>query len=764
MKRVGAITRSRRESTAAPFAIAAVCLAAGAAWEWSALGALHRTIAEPSLPTSLLSLAAGPLAGAAAGSLAAAALWQWLRRHRRQHPKLGWVRAGVDQMPVAALVVERARGTILHVNDRLRNLVGAVGAGSDRRFLDDLCFGPGRAPVFPTLAERRDDEPPLELDYRSSDGSLRTALIDTHRATLRGTKVLVVALTDITRRKRTEAELERKNRVLSALNALQDHALDTPGTETAFAPWAATALTLAGATRVVIAELCAPSAPDAAGMKILAAAPPDATSPLPDGVVSIPLYAGDERIGFVELGGCDAALVDDLAPFFQSCGLLIASLRTARQREEAENRLSKLSLAVEQSPTAVIITDRSGVIEYVNPRFSQTTGYAAGEVVGRRPSLLKSGYMPATLYSDMWQTVLAGRDWRGELYNRRKDGEYYWSRTHISPITGHDGTVTHLVAVAEDVSLRKRYEERLLHEVNFDSLTGLPNRVLAFDRLCQVLNQAQRSGKPLTVMQADIDHFKIINDSLGHAAGDAVLAETAKRLQTCVRKTDTVARLGSDEFLVILTDRPADDSSDVVARRILDSFSRPFDIDGNELYLSVSIGLTVAPDDGTQPQTLLQNCGVAMTRAKELGRNTYHFFTPGMNRDTARRLEIDGHLRHALARGELSLAFQPLLDLASGRTAGAEALLRWNSEALGPIPPDRFIPLAEDTGLIVPIGSWALASACRTARQWVDQGLDISIAVNASSRQFRDAHLLYDVAAAREQGARGSTRLNSSRA
>ncbi|MDR3436886.1 EAL domain-containing protein [Telmatospirillum sp.] len=298
------------------------------------------------------------------------------------------------------------------------------------------------------------------------------------------------------------------------------------------------------------------------------------------------------------------------------------------------------------------------------------------------------------------------------------------------------------------IPLRKRYEECLLHRANYDQLTGLPNRVLAFDRLCQALKQTSRDQRPLTILQVDLDHFKVVNDTLGHDAGDAVLVEATRRLLSCVRKTDTVARLGSDEFVVILAEPNSDEPSDVVARRVLEAFSPPLHVHGTELFVSVSIGLAVAPNDGTDAQSLLQNSSAAMSRAKEVGSNSYRFFTPGMNQQAAERLEIETHLRHALERDELSLVYQPVLDLASNRMTGCEALLRWNGPALGEVSPDRFIPLAEDSGLIVPIGAWVLRQACAEARRWLDQGWDINVAVNTSPRQLRHPKLIDDVKAA----------------
>jgi len=293
--------------------------------------------------------------------------------------------------------------------------------------------------------------------------------------------------------------------------------------------------------------------------------------------------------------------------------------------------------------------------------------------------------------------------------------------------------------------LKRRYEDRLARQAQFDQLTGLPNHLLALDRLSQAMKQGQRAGQSVTLMRVDIDRLKDVNDSLGHTVGDAVLVEAGGRLSACVRKTDTVARLGSDEFLVILAEPVAGEPSDVVARRVLEAFSHPFHTAGRELFISVSIGLAIAPEDGAEPRTLLQNGSVALSLAREAGRNSYRFFTPGMNQQAAQRLEIETNLRHALERSELSLVYQPVLDLASNRMTGAEALLRWHSPSLGTVPPDRFIPLAEDTGLIVPIGAWVVREACHEARRWMDQGWTLSVAVNMSPRQLRHPHLVDDV-------------------
>ncbi len=413
------------------------------------------------------------------------------------------------------------------------------------------------------------------------------------------------------------------------------------------------------------------------------------------------------------------------------------------ERKQAEENLRKLATAVEQSSTSVMITDLDGRIEYVNPRFSNITGYSRAEIIGQNPRILRSGYMPEEHARGLWTTILAGREWRGEFYNKKKNGELYWEHASISPIRGHDGSLTHFLAIMEDMTVRKEYEERLLHQANFDDLTDLPNRVLAADRLSQALARARRNGTSAGVMFIDIDYFKLVNDTLGHAIGDELLVQAAQRLVACVRDTDTVARFGGDEFMVIMPDLDADAHLDVITEQVLESFTRPFTLAGHEIVVTASIGLTLYPDDGEDPHMLFRNADAAMYHAKDEGRNTYRFFTPEMNKKALKRLELETQLKYALERGELSIQYLPIVDTVSGCMVGAEALLRWENAELGYVSPATFIPVAEETGLIGPIGEWVLQESCREAGRWRQAGgAPLQLAVNVSSRQFWGASLL----------------------
>lgn len=448
----------------------------------------------------------------------------------------------------------------------------------------------------------------------------------------------------------------------------------------------------------------------------------------------------EQAMAVLKSGAHDFLNKDSLARLVPAIERELREAQERHQRRKAEERVRILSLAVEQSPVTVMITDRDGRIEYVNPKFVELTGYSAAEAVGRTLDFTQLPMEGSNPLDGMWATMREGREWRGEFCNLRSDGQLFWEYATVSPMSAEDGTITHFVAVKEDITVRRSYEERLLRQAHFDDLTALPNRLLMQDRLLQTMSAARRSGRKVAVMIIDLDRFKNINDALGHAAGDRLLREAAERLASCVRAADTLARLGGDEFVLILPDMDDHSTAERVARRVCELFTRPFRLDGQEHFVTASIGITLFPDDSDDSQELLRNADLAMYKAKERGRNGFAFFTQDINEKLQRRLTIEGKLRRALGNDELLLHYQPILDLASNRPQGVEALVRWRDSQGRFIMPGEFIPVAEDVGLIHGIGDWVIATSCHdipTVSRSL--GAPLRVAVNVSPRQLRDA-------------------------
>ncbi|MDH5435410.1 MAG: EAL domain-containing protein [Gammaproteobacteria bacterium] len=408
---------------------------------------------------------------------------------------------------------------------------------------------------------------------------------------------------------------------------------------------------------------------------------------------------------------------------------------TSKHEENA--RMSMLSSALEQSADLVLITNNKGMIEYINPAFESTTGYTRDEMIGSRPDILKSGKMEADFYSRLWDMISSGGTFTGVFINKKKNGIIYYEEKTITPLINANGNITHYISTGKDISERMATQERLHHMAHHDALTGLPNRLLLLDRLDQVTSRARWHNRVVGVMFLDMDRFKTINDTLGHDVGDNLLKQMSLRLSHCVRDGDTVARLGGDEFAIILNDVASIDDISPFAQKIIEALMVPFSIHEHELFVTSSIGICVYPDDGDNSQELLKRADVAMYRAKAMGRNNFQFYTEEDNTKAIERLKMENELRRALERNEFKLHFQPQLDLHEGKLAGMEALLRWYHPEYGIVPPAIFIPLLEETGLIVPVGEWVIRNACQHARSWLDHGLHFRrIAVNLSVRQF----------------------------
>ncbi len=527
------------------------------------------------------------------------------------------------------------------------------------------------------------------------------------------------------------------------------------------------------------------------------------------------------------------------------------------QAKHTEAELRKLSLALEQSPASILITDLSGNIEYVNPKFEENSGYTADEAIGKNPRILKSGDKPDEEYKQLWQTITAGHEWRGQFQNRRKDGSNYWESATISPLRGEDGMITHFIAIKEDITARKLAEDQLLmsatvfdttnegimvtdenniivtvnpafcritgymssevvgqkpsilasgrhaaefyeelwqqlkergfwtgeiwnrrkdgsiypewlsitairddkgnikehvavfsditqrkedeeqirYQAEYDALTGLPNRSLLFDRLKQAISFARREQSKLALLFLDLDLFKTVNDSLGHVVGDELLQHVARRLLKAIRESDTVARFGGDEFVLLLQNIDDVDDVALIAGKVISDICRPFHVSGRDVYIGASVGITIYPDDSMDANTMLQYADMAMYRAKDAGRNNYQFFAISMQEQVRNNMELEQDLRLALEQNKLELYYQPIIDVETGKVASAEALLRWEHPVHGFVPPTIFVALAEESGLIGNLGLWVLREACRQFAEWREEDLLEYISVNVSSRQ-----------------------------
>ncbi|MDP1679106.1 MAG: EAL domain-containing protein [Candidatus Nitrotoga sp.] len=413
------------------------------------------------------------------------------------------------------------------------------------------------------------------------------------------------------------------------------------------------------------------------------------------------------------------------------------------ERKEATERLRLFARIFDTINEGVVVTDADkNNIMFVNPAFTAITGYSATEAIGKNPRILHSGLMDKVFYDRMWQSIKKTGRWQGEITDRRKNGESYVEWLSISTMKDERGESSHYIAVVSDISERKAAEEQMVYIAQHDFLTGLPNRMMLHDRLTQAIAHAGREQRKVAVMFLDLDRFKAINDTLGHLVGDKLLKIVADRISSVARTSDTVSRLGGDEFAIMLPYIENTDDIATIAVKLLTSIAGPCVIDGNEIEVTTSVGISVFPEDGNDSESLIAHADAAMYQAKGNGRNNYQFFTHEMNRRTLERILIKNKLSHAMERNELFLLYQPQVDLQSGRIIGAEALVRWDNPLYGKVLPAQFIPIAEENGLIPPIGEWVLREACRQNQEWRKLGLmKITMAVNLSVVQFRQKNL-----------------------
>ena len=421
---------------------------------------------------------------------------------------------------------------------------------------------------------------------------------------------------------------------------------------------------------------------------------------------------------------------------------LMGIVQDITEAKHATRQLVLSDNVFENSIEGIVITDAEGVIQRINRAFSDITGYGEEEVIGQNPRILKSERHGEDFFAEMWRDLVDKGQWQGEIWNRRKDGEIYPEWLTITSIRDTQGKIVNYVGVFFDMTEVKLHEEQLRYQAHHDALTGLPNRVLFHDRLGMAMAHARRDENKVAVLFLDLDNFKRINDSLGHTVGDLLLKEVAVRLGHCLREIDSVARYGGDEFIVLFEGVAQEEDVLLAAQRIIECLAPVMSIQGQDFYLTVSLGIAFYPADGQDQDTLIKNADTAMYRAKESGKNTYRVFTPAMNKRVTEWLAVENSLRNALDRKEFFLHYQPKVDLNTGTIVGVEALIRWRHGDGEIISPADFIPMAEDTGLIVEIGDWVFAQACADLAEILGKGYGIKMSVNLSPRQFRQDNLL----------------------
>lgn len=415
--------------------------------------------------------------------------------------------------------------------------------------------------------------------------------------------------------------------------------------------------------------------------------------------------------------------------------VMFGTLQDVTERRDTETRLRLLKEAVECLPVGITITGGDGKIVYTNPAEAQIHGYTVEELLNREARQMAPHRLRMPMPLENLEKIGL---WRRETLNQRKSGEEFPVQLTSVAVRNGEGSFLGVITACEDITERKAAEQRIVQLAYHDTLTGLPNRWMFQDRLGHALAAAARDGRQVGVMFLDLDHFKDVNDTLGHEFGDKLLWAVAQRLAASTREADTLARLGGDEFVFILTHLDELDGVAAVAERIQASFRLPFELEGRQIYSGASIGIAIYPEDGRDVASLLQSADMAMYHAKGQGRHTYHFYSREMNQNIRRKVALENGLRRALERQEFHLVFQPQWDLLSGALIGLEALIRWDSAELGSIPPASFIPLAESSGLILAIGEWVLRGACAQVAAWLAAGYDVPrVAVNIAGQQIK---------------------------
>lgn len=424
---------------------------------------------------------------------------------------------------------------------------------------------------------------------------------------------------------------------------------------------------------------------------------------------------------------------------------LIAIGRDITELQQADEQIKTLLQAIEQSPVSVVMTDTQGNIEYVNAEFEQVSGYSIQEVLGKNPRILKSELTPAYLYEELWEAISQGKSWDGELINRSKDGNLFYEHGYFSPVMDNNGSIKHYLAIKKNITEQKKAEEKIKYQENYDILTDLPNKNLCIDRLGQAIKRTHRIKKQLAVIFIDIDHFKGLNDTISHLAGDAFLKTVAQRIQNYVRETDTVARFGGDKFVVIAEGINNLHSVNMLVTDIQNKIALPYSSDSHPtLNMSASVGISMYPQDGDDPMLLLRNAEIAMYKAKGMGRSQYSYYQEGMSSEAFEFVLLENNLRNGLKNNEFCVYYQPQVCIENNQIVGLEALVRWQHPELGIVSPEQFIPVAEETGLIVQLGVEVFRTVAKDAVQLVSNHNlrpPFRIAVNLSIKQLQQLDL-----------------------
>ncbi|MFP4415653.1 MAG: EAL domain-containing protein [Chitinivibrionales bacterium] len=434
---------------------------------------------------------------------------------------------------------------------------------------------------------------------------------------------------------------------------------------------------------------------------------------------------------------------------------LIEELTLLREKRNGNGKATKeitetlriADVLLKYSHVGIVVTDADSIILKANKEFQVISGFSESELLGKKTNVQRSDRHKKSFYKKMWVELIEKGYWRGKVWNRRKNGQIYLAHLTVSAVKDECGVTTNYVGLIDDIS---RYATDFQEQTYVDVLTGLPNRILLNDRLDFMLAHARRNGQILAVLFMDLDRFKVANDSLGYNGGDQLLQMVAERLKKTIREVDAVFRLGNDEFAIILEEISHIEDAAKVAKKIQHLFTISFKLQNfqHEVFLSASIGISLFPYDGVDMETLVKNAESAMHRAKEQGENNYQHYTPSMNSKALEHITIEYRLHKALDQNEFLVYYQPQIDLKTGNVVGAEALVRWKHPELGLVSPAEFIPIAEETGLIIPIGEWVLETATRQTQQWHQQGLPpLRISVNLSVRQFQQQDIVEKILA-----------------